>query len=55
LKIPTKTGVTMDYYEDLLSRLKILNPGTRTFISKILNREKVLFLEKLIEYLKKNK
>jgi preprotein translocase subunit SecA len=43
----------MDYYENLLTRLKILNPGTRTFISKILNREKVLFLEKLIDYLKK--
>jgi len=43
----------MDYYENLLTRLKILNPGTRNFISKILNREKVLFLEKLIDYLKK--
>ncbi len=43
----------MDYYENLLSRLKLLNPGTKIFISKILNREKVLFLEKLIEYLKK--
>jgi preprotein translocase subunit SecA len=43
----------MNYYEDLLSRLKNLNPGTRNFLSNLLNREKVLFLENLIELLKK--
>jgi len=43
----------MGYYEDILLKLKILNPGTRTFLSNILNREKVLFLEKIVEYLKK--
>ncbi|MGC8976373.1 MAG: preprotein translocase subunit SecA, partial [Candidatus Ratteibacteria bacterium] len=43
----------MDYYNDLLRRLKLLNPGTRFLISKILNREKVLFLENLIKILKK--
>ncbi len=43
----------MNYYQDLLSRLKLLNPGTRNILSRFLNREKVLFLENLIEILKK--
>ncbi|MCS7180669.1 MAG: preprotein translocase subunit SecA, partial [bacterium] len=43
----------MDYYDDLLTRLKNLNPGTKGFLSSFLNREKVFFLENLIELLKK--
>ncbi|MCM8802671.1 MAG: SEC-C metal-binding domain-containing protein [Candidatus Omnitrophica bacterium] len=43
----------MNYYEDLLSRLRFLNPGTRNILSTFLNREKVLFLQNLIELLKK--
>lgn len=43
----------MDYYEELLLRLKLLNPGTKFFLSRLLNREKVIFLESLIEILKK--
>ncbi|MCM8828388.1 MAG: preprotein translocase subunit SecA, partial [Candidatus Omnitrophica bacterium] len=43
----------MDYYQNFLKRLTILNPGTRLFINRVLNRNKVSFMNELVEILKK--
>ncbi|MCX7705341.1 MAG: hypothetical protein N2115_03680, partial [bacterium] len=43
----------MEYYHLFLKRLTILNPGTRLFIHRILNRNKVAFLTEIVEILKK--
>ena len=42
----------MDYYAELLSRLRSINPGTRYFINRLFNAEKFAFLEKCVENLK---
>ncbi|HRR96124.1 MAG TPA: preprotein translocase subunit SecA [Candidatus Ratteibacteria bacterium] len=42
----------MEYYEDLLEKLKILNPGTKYFINRIFNKEKYSFLNECITLLK---
>ncbi|HPP08392.1 MAG TPA: preprotein translocase subunit SecA [bacterium] len=44
---------TMDYYQNFLKRLTVLNPGTRLLINRILNRNKVQFMNELVEILKK--
>jgi len=43
----------MDYYQNFLKRLTHLNPGTRLLINRILNRNKVAFMNELVEILKK--
>ncbi len=43
----------MEYYQNFLKRLTILNPGTRLLVNRILNRKKVLFMNELVEILKK--
>jgi preprotein translocase subunit SecA len=43
----------MDYYDSLLEKLKRLNPGTRLFFNRVLNRDKYAFMEELIECLRK--
>lgn len=42
----------MGYYEDLLEKLKILNPGTKYFINRVFNKEKYSFLKESISLLK---
>ena len=39
------------YYNQLLSELKALNPGTRHAINRLLNREKTRFLEEAVSLL----
>jgi len=41
----------MNYYADLLSRLKKANPGTRYFINRLFNAAKYAFVERTIEQL----
>ncbi|MGC8804464.1 MAG: preprotein translocase subunit SecA, partial [Candidatus Ratteibacteria bacterium] len=43
----------MDYYQNFLKRLTVLNPGTRLLINRIFNRNKVQFMNELVEILKK--
>jgi len=42
----------MDYYSQLLSSIKTLNPGTRYFINRVFNKEKCRFMEETIDLLK---
>ncbi len=39
------------YYSQLLSELKVLNPGTRYTINRLLNREKYRFLQDAVSLL----
>ena len=41
----------MEYYNQLLSNLKVINPGTKYFINRILNKEKYNFLKESISIL----
>lgn len=50
---PREAGNLMGYYEDLLEKLKILNPGTKYFINRVFNKEKSSFLIECISLLKK--
>ncbi|MCD6408348.1 preprotein translocase subunit SecA, partial [bacterium] len=43
----------MEYYEQLLLRLKLLNPGTKFLINRIFNKEKYSFLQEMVSLLKK--
>ncbi len=43
----------MNYYQNLLKKLTLLNPGTRLWINRALNRNKYLFMNEIIETLRK--
>jgi preprotein translocase subunit SecA len=43
----------MEYYQNLLKKLTALNPGTRLWINRVLNRNKFLFMNEVIELLQK--
>jgi len=42
----------VDYYEELLSRLKRLNPGTRYFVNRIFNPGRFSFMERSVDQLR---
>jgi preprotein translocase subunit SecA len=43
----------MDYYDSLLASLRKLNPGTKLFINRLLNRDRYAFMEQMISLLHK--
>ena len=43
----------MDYFKQLLSSLKVLNPGTKYFINRVFNKGKYSFMEEMVSLLKK--